>query len=75
MHKPLPSLTVTSQGMKRPRPFSSVFMSMELQRYKDIEEIEEIKNRMAKHKISISIDKLQLALLVPDEIKDLEKLN
>ena len=61
--------------MKRPRPFSSVFMSMELQRYKDIEEIEEIKNRMAMHKISIPIDKLQLALLVPDEIKDLEKLN
>ncbi|KRX01967.1 hypothetical protein PPERSA_07612 [Pseudocohnilembus persalinus] len=53
---------------KQNRPFSAVFEKLPIEKYRDeqIDEIQNIKLRMARHKINIPFKDLQNALLIPE---------
>jgi hypothetical protein len=58
------------------RPFSAVLDNLTVEKYREeqIEEIEEIKRRLAKYKINVPIKELKDAMLIPEGITEPQKL-
>ena len=66
----MPSLSVYSQSQVQSflRPFSAVFdkNNPDAMKSEQLQEIEEVKNRMAKYKINVPIKRLMDSILIPE---------
>ncbi|KAL4510770.1 hypothetical protein ABPG72_004924 [Tetrahymena utriculariae] len=72
-----PSLSVYSRDvMQKLRPFSAIFEANDLSviQKEQILEIHEVKNRMAKYKLSVPYKKLKDAIIVPEGLTNKEDL-